>query len=87
VFPVKISDERCEVNSAVARRPSSPRQAPRSAVFSAVLGLNKLSALEPAEPVRHYEREHPGQLIHLDIKKLGRIGSPRRPNPSAFDSS
>jgi CO/xanthine dehydrogenase Mo-binding subunit len=36
------------------------------------LGLNKLSALEPAEPVRRYEREHPGQLIHLDIKKLGR---------------
>ena len=39
------------------------------------LGLNKLRALEPAEPVRRYEREHPGQLIHLDIKKLGRIGS------------
>jgi transposase InsO family protein len=39
------------------------------------LGLNKLSALEPAEPVRRYEREHPGDLIHLDIKKLGRIGS------------
>lgn len=38
------------------------------------LGLNKLSAFEP-EPVRRYEREHPGELIHLDIKKLGRIGS------------
>lgn len=38
------------------------------------LGLNKLNALEP-EPVRRYEREHPGELIHLDIKKLGRIGS------------
>lgn len=37
------------------------------------LGLNKLSALEPAEPIRRYEREHPGELIHLDIKKLGRI--------------
>ena len=36
------------------------------------LGLNKLSALDPAEPVRRYEREHPGQLtVHLDIKKLG----------------
>jgi transposase InsO family protein len=31
--------------------------------------------LEPAEPVRRYEREHPGDLIHIDIKKLGRIGS------------
>ena len=38
------------------------------------LGLNKLSALEPAEPVRRYERERPGELIHIDIKKLGRIG-------------
>jgi len=37
------------------------------------LGLNKLSALEPAEPVRRYERENPGELIHIDIKKLGRI--------------
>src|SRR4029077_11888573 len=38
-------------------------------------GLNKLTALEPAEPIRRYERETPGELIHLDIKKLGRIGS------------
>jgi transposase InsO family protein len=38
------------------------------------LGLNKLSALEPAEPVRRYEREHPGELIHIDTKKLGKIG-------------
>jgi transposase InsO family protein len=37
------------------------------------LGLNKLKALEPAEPVRRYEREHPGELIHIDIKKLGRF--------------
>jgi transposase len=37
------------------------------------LGLNKLSALEPAEPVRRYEREHPGEIIHIDIKKLGRF--------------
>jgi transposase InsO family protein len=39
------------------------------------LGLNRLSALEPAEPIRRYEREKPGELIHIDIKKLGRIGS------------
>ena len=36
-------------------------------------GLSRLDALEPAEPVRRYEREHPGELIHIDIKKLGRI--------------
>ena len=39
------------------------------------LGLNKLQRLEPAEPVRRYEREHPGELIHIDIKKLGRFES------------
>ena len=37
------------------------------------LGLNKLATIAPAEPVRRYEREHPGEMIHLDIKKLGRI--------------
>jgi transposase InsO family protein len=37
------------------------------------LGLNRISALEPAPPVRRYEREHPGELIHIDIKKLGRF--------------
>ena len=37
------------------------------------LGLNKLKALEPVEPVRRYERDRPGELIHIDIKKLGRF--------------
>ena len=37
------------------------------------LGLNRMRDLEPAEPVRRYEREHPGELIHLDIKKLGKF--------------
>ena len=37
------------------------------------LGLNRLKALEPAEPIRRYERENPGELIHIDIKKLGRF--------------
>jgi transposase len=43
------------------------------------LGLNRRSAVEPAEPVRRYERENPGELIHIDIKKLGRIEG-RRPS-------
>jgi transposase InsO family protein len=37
------------------------------------LGLNRIAALEPVEPVRRYERAHPGELIHIDIKKLGRF--------------
>ena len=36
-------------------------------------GLNRLSALEPKEPPRRYVRERPGELLHLDIKKLGKI--------------
>ena len=36
-------------------------------------GLGRLAALEPKPPVIRYERAHPGELIHLDIKKLGRI--------------
>ncbi len=35
------------------------------------LGLSKIAALEPAAPVRRYEREKPGEMIHIDIKKLG----------------
>ncbi len=38
------------------------------------MGLNRLSSLEPPRPVVRYERERPGELVHLDIKKLGRIG-------------
>ena len=37
------------------------------------LGLNRIAALEPAEPVRRYERARPGEMIHIDIKKLGRF--------------
>ena len=47
-----------------------------TSTVSAVLkriGLGKLSRLEPEEPVRRYERSRPGELIHIDVKKLGRI--------------
>ena len=37
------------------------------------LGLGRLRALDSRPNVIRYEREHPGELIHLDIKKLGRI--------------
>jgi len=37
------------------------------------LGLNKLKALDPVEPIRRYQRQHPGEMIHIDIKKLGRF--------------
>jgi transposase InsO family protein len=37
------------------------------------LGLGKLAALEPKPPVVRYQRERPGELLHIDTKKLGRI--------------
>src|SRR4051795_841161 len=43
-----------------------------SAVLSRI-GLGKLSRLEPPEPPNRYERRHAGELIHVDVKKLGRI--------------
>lgn len=61
-------------------------------------GLPALAATDRAtgEPVRRYERAHPGELLHIDVKKLGRItdggghkvlgraaGSPVRANSAA----
>lgn len=40
------------------------------------IGLGKRSRLEPPEPPNRYERKRPGELIHVDIKKLGRIVVP-----------
>lgn len=39
-------------------------------------GLSKLSDLEPREPAQRYEHEAPGELLHIDTKKLGRIVRP-----------
>jgi transposase InsO family protein len=47
-----------------------------SSTVSAVLqriGLGKPSSLEPVEPANRYQRERPGELLHIDVKKLGRI--------------
>ena len=47
----------------------------RATVFRILgrLGMNRLKSLEPAQPVRRYERATPGEMIHIDIKKLGRF--------------
>ena len=39
-------------------------------------GLSRLSALDPVPQIVRYERERPGELIHIDTKKLGRIVRP-----------
>ena len=38
------------------------------------IGLGKRSRLEPPEPPNRYERRYPGELVHVDVKKLGRFG-------------
>jgi transposase InsO family protein len=43
-----------------------------SAVLARI-GLGKLSRLEPPEPPNRYERRQAGELLHIDVKKLGRI--------------
>jgi transposase InsO family protein len=72
-----------------------------TSTVSAVLGrigLGRLSRLEPPEPPNRYERSRPGELIHIDVKKLGRIGPHgaghrvigrrnRRPNPRRTDAA
>jgi transposase InsO family protein len=40
------------------------------------IGLGKLWRLEPLEPPNRYEKTRPGELVHVDVKKLGRIGRP-----------
>lgn len=44
--------------------------------FLAGVGLSSLKALDPAQPLVRYEREAPGELLHMDTKKLGRIVRP-----------
>lgn len=51
---------------------------PRSTVarLLAARGLSRLGSLDPPAPVKRYEWPQPGDMIHIDSKKLGRIGQP-----------
>ena len=51
-------------------------QVPRSTVSLVLVraGVNRLSRSTPAGPVQRYERTRVGELVHLDMKRLGRIG-------------
>ena len=63
------------------RRATGPQIASRVGLSTATVarilarhGLSRLKSLEPREPIVRYQRDRPGELIHVDIKKLGRIG-------------
>ena len=51
---------------------------PRSTVAAVLrrIGLSSLRALDPVEPVVRYVRERAGELLHLDVKRLGRFWRP-----------
>jgi transposase InsO family protein len=46
-------------------------------------GLSRLTDLAPREPIVRYEHERPGDLLHLDTKKLGRIHRPGKRIPGS----
>jgi transposase InsO family protein len=80
-IPSRTSEDRVTAIAALRRlRMTGPEIAevlemPPSTV-SAVLqriGLGKARSLEQAEPAHRYQREQPGELVHIDVKKLGRI--------------
>lgn len=57
--------------AAIARRLRLPRST--VAGWLQRLGMGRLKLLEPKPPVRRYERERAGELVHIDTKKLGRF--------------
>jgi transposase InsO family protein len=67
-----INLRHCRLTGAeIARKLRMPRSTVAAILKRA--GLSRLGFLEPPEPIRRYERDAPGDLIHLDIKKLARI--------------
>jgi len=79
--PSRTSEERVAVIAALRRLRMTAAEIAETlsmplSTVSAVLariGLGKLSRLEPPEPPNRYQRRHPGELVHIDVKKLGRI--------------
>lgn len=79
--PSQTSAARCAVIEALRRQRHTGKQISSEVQVSPAtvsrvlrrLGLNRIRDLEPAEPVRRYERATPGEIIHIDIKKLGRF--------------
>jgi transposase InsO family protein len=80
-IPHRTSEQRVEVIAALRRlRFTGPEIAEtlgmaRSTVSGILtrIGMGKLGRLG-SEPAQRYEREKPGELVHIDVKKLGRIG-------------
>lgn len=82
--PVAVSEERISAIAGLRRLRMTGAQIagalsmPTSTVATVLrrLGIGRLSNLEPEEPPNRYERRHPGELVHIDVKKLGRFRHP-----------
>ena len=82
--PRRLSAERQNAIEALRRQRRSGRSIAQTlgvsrATVSRVLrraGLSRWRELVPQPPLVRYERAHPGEILHLDTKKLGRIGVP-----------
>jgi len=79
--PTRLSEERVRVIETLRRLRMTAAEIaeilelPLSTVSAWLkrLGLGRRSRLEPPEPPNRYERRRPGELVHVDIKRLGRI--------------
>jgi transposase InsO family protein len=60
--------------AAIARRLRRPRST--IAGWLKRLGMSRLKLIDPKPPVQRYERAKAGEILHLDIKKLGRFQRP-----------
>ena len=60
------------LHGARARRPAGPAVLDDQWRCSSAIGMGKLGRIGQ-EPALRYERARPGELIHVDVKKLGRI--------------
>ncbi|WP_119291204.1 IS481 family transposase, partial [Streptomyces sp. YIM 130001] len=62
IGPVRLA-ARCHIAASTAHRILARHQLPALATLDRATG----------EPIRRYERARPGELVHIDVKKLGRI--------------
>jgi transposase InsO family protein len=84
LVPARTSEERVALIAALRRLRMTGAEiaealAMPTSTVSGILtrsGLGKLSRLEPVEPANRYEKQRPGELVHVDVKKLGKIGRP-----------
>jgi transposase InsO family protein len=82
-IPHRTPEERVQAIAALRRVRMTAAEIAESlrmplSTVSAVLtriGLGRRSRLEPLEPPNRYERKRPGELLHIDVKKLGRINA------------